>query len=114
MVFRIVRSQASTEDLRAILRHLIDSYVILGDEVAQAADRALKRMDTIERDLASIGRAPYQGTLSSFAGARDLRHVTKNKVVFYFQVSETQQVVRLLAVFFGGQDHQRHMVKRLG
>ncbi len=42
-----------------------------------------------------------------------MRHVTKNKVVFYFQIQELQKVLRLLAVFFGGQDHQRHMLRRL-
>jgi plasmid stabilization system protein ParE len=113
MVFRIVRSKASTEDLRIIFRHLIDSYVSLGDDVSQAADRALRRMDGIERDLQSIARSPHQGTLTSYPGFDSVRHVTKNKVVFYFQVQETQKVLRLLAVFFGGQDHQRHMLKRL-
>lgn len=113
MAFRIVRSQASTEDLRIIFRHLIDSYVGLGDDLPQAADRALRRMDGLERDLQSIARAPYQGTVTSYAGFEAVRHVTKNNVVFYFQIQETQKVLRLLAVFFGGQDHQRHMLKRL-
>jgi toxin ParE1/3/4 len=113
MVFRIARSQESIEDLRIIFRHLIDSYVGLGDELPQAADRALKRMDALERDLASISRAPYQGTLFSPDAIDGLRHVTKNKVIFYFQVNDTHKVIRLLAVFFSGQDHQRRMLKRL-
>jgi len=113
MAFRIVRSQASTDDLRIIFRHFIDSYVALGDELPQAADRAMRRMDALERDLQLIARAPYQGTLASYPGFEGVRHVTKNKVVFYFQVQETQKVLRLLAVFFGGRDHQRHMRKRL-
>ena len=42
-----------------------------------------------------------------------LRHVTKNRAVIYFDVYEATQSIRVIAVFFGGQDHQRHMLKRL-
>jgi toxin ParE1/3/4 len=39
--------------------------------------------------------------------------VTKQRAVFYFDVDDDQRLVRILAVFFGGQDHQRAMLRRL-
>ena len=42
-----------------------------------------------------------------------LRRLTKNQAVFYFNVDEGEKTVRILAVFFGGQDHLRHMLTRL-
>jgi plasmid stabilization system protein ParE len=43
-----------------------------------------------------------------------LRNVTKDKTVFYFTVHEDLEEVRVLAIFFGGQDHIRKMLMRLG
>ena len=42
-----------------------------------------------------------------------LRSVTKDRAIFYFTIDEGKHVVRVLAVFFGGQDHQREMLKRM-
>jgi plasmid stabilization system protein ParE len=43
-----------------------------------------------------------------------LRQVTKHRAVFYFTVDEAAERVRVLAVFFGGQDHLGLMLRRLG
>ena len=32
---------------------------------------------------------------------------------YWFDVVEARRTVRVLAVFFGGQDHLRHMLRRL-
>lgn len=42
-----------------------------------------------------------------------LRHVTKYRAVFYFTTDETNETVRVLGVFFGGQDHRRHLLARI-
>ncbi len=42
-----------------------------------------------------------------------LRRVTKNQAIFHFDVDDGEKTLRVLAIFFGGQDHQRHMLKRL-
>ena len=36
-----------------------------------------------------------------------------DKAVFWFVLDEGQKIVRVLAVFFGAQDHIRHMLVRL-
>jgi hypothetical protein len=43
-----------------------------------------------------------------------LRRVTKDKAILYFITDDELAEVRVLAVFFSGQDHLRHIVERLG
>lgn len=59
-----------------------------------------------------LERFPLRGT------ARDdilpgLRFLTVARAIYWFDVDETARKVRILAVFFGGQDHIRHMLVRL-
>jgi toxin ParE1/3/4 len=113
MAFEVIRSLDSDRDLRVILRHLVDSYVSLGDPLPDAIDRASTRARMIEAETDTIALAPHQGTLLPDL-APGLRTVTKNRAVFYFKVDDEAQIIRILAIFFGGQDHRRHMLKRLG
>jgi len=113
MAFEIVRSRDSLKGLNLIFDHLVDSYVGLGDAPADAVNRAADRIRTIRADMNAIANAPYQGTLLNQMAAR-VGCVTKNNAAFYFDVDGSAQVVRVLAIFFAGQDHRRHMLKRLG
>jgi plasmid stabilization system protein ParE len=62
--------------------------------------------------MLSLGEKPHQGTLRPEL-LPGLRSVTKQRAIFYFIVDEPKRQVRVLAVFFGGQDHQRQMLRRL-
>lgn len=112
MAYEIVRSTAIDRDLGLILDHLIDSYIALGDPPADAFERAAERIRMIEADMNALAQAPHQGMLRPEI-MPGLRHVTKNRAIFYFDVDDANRIVRVLAIFFGGQDHQRHMLKRL-
>jgi toxin ParE1/3/4 len=113
MGFRVERSQQSIADLELIFRHLIESYIGFGHPVAAAIESALQRLQSIESEMDALALTPYQGTVWSTAGGGNLRHVTKKRVIFYFEIEEEAQKINILAVFFGGQDHRRHMLKRL-
>jgi hypothetical protein len=39
--------------------------------------------------------------------------LTIDRAIYWFDVNEAEQRVRILAIFFGGQDHVRHMLTRL-
>lgn len=112
MGFKLVRSTAFDQDLDLIHDHLITSYIELGDAFPEAFSRAERRIDAIETDLDALAKSPYQGTLSPDI-MPELRHVTKNRAIFYFQVDDERQTIVVLAVFFGSQDHGRHIQKRL-
>ena len=113
MVFRVVRSTEVDHDLDLIHDHLIGAYVDLGDAYGDAFDFADARLEAIESDMESLAQSPHQGTLSPEI-APGLRHVTKNRAIFYFRVDDERQIILALAVFFGGQDHGKHILKRLG
>ena len=110
--FSVVRGARCGEDLELIFDHLFDTYQELGDRSDNALERAAERLVGIEDDLARLGDVPFQGTLEPKL-MDGLRHVTKNRAVFYFTVDETIETVRVLGVFFGGQDHRRHILDRI-
>lgn len=113
MAFKVLRSAEGERDTILIFDYLLEAYTALGDPPADAAERAAARLRAINADMEALGKAPYQGTLMPEI-APGLRRVTKNRAVFYFHVDDQQQLVQVIAVFFGGQDHLRHIMKRLG
>jgi plasmid stabilization system protein ParE len=113
MAYEVIRSADCERDLGLVFDHLVESYLSLGDELPDALENAAIRLRSIERQMTLVGNTPYQGTLLPQIRP-GLRNVTKNKAIFYFDVNTEKQQVRILAVFFGGQDHQRHMLARLG
>ncbi len=112
MTFKVRRSKESDRDLELIFDHLVESYVALGDSRENAMDRAGDRVRRIENNFLGLAKTPFQGTLRPEI-TPGLRNVTKDGAVIYFTVHEALQEIRILALFFGGQDHQRHMLKRL-
>ena len=60
----------------------------------------------------SLATAPLRGE------SRDdllpgLRHLALDRAVYWFRPRAEQREIQVLAVFFGGQDHQRRMLVRL-
>lgn len=113
MAFKVVRSIAFERDLDLIHDHLVTAYAALGETLADAFNHAETRIEAIEAELENLARAPHQGTVSSNI-TPGLRHVTKNRAIFYFEVDEERQTVLALAVFFGGQDHGQRILERFG
>lgn len=112
MAFEVVRSAACDDDLDVIFDYLIQTYRDLGEPAAEAFDRAARRILDIETALETLGEIPFQGTLEPRI-MDGLRHVTKDRAIFYFTVDEAAEQIRILAVFFGGQDHRRHLLERI-
>ena len=112
MAWQIEVTRPAREDLRGVFGYLCDSYQGYGYDARSAAVRARERVLGIERDLKSLQQAPYRGTLVPILGS-DIRHVTKNRAIFYFIVDAEKEVVRVLSIFFGGQDHQPIMARRM-
>ena len=103
---------AAERDFELIFEHLVESYQEFGDNIETAFDRAERRIDDIQSSAKDLAKIPFQGTLRSdiLPGIRFVRH---DKAVFWFVVQEDREVVQVLAVFFGSQDHIRHMMARL-
>jgi plasmid stabilization system protein ParE len=112
LAYKILRSPAIKRDLDLVFEHLLQSYIALGDDVLEAFERANHRIEDIKIEMNALALAPYQGTLDVDMRP-GLRHVTKGRAIFYFFVDEASKTVHVLAVFFGGQDHQQYMLARL-
>lgn len=99
-------------DFELIFDHLLQSYQDFGDDFDTAFERAESRIAEIMSSARDLAKVPFQGTLRPdiLIGLRFVRH---NKAVFWFVADEDGELVQILAVFFGSQDHIRHMLARV-
>lgn len=109
MAFRIEFAADAARDLDLIVDHLVDSYVGFGEPVDEAFRRAAQRVRAIRRPADPL---PHRGARHDALRA-GLRHGTMGGAVYWFKIDEDAAVVRVLAIFFGGQDHIRRMLIRL-
>ncbi len=112
MRFRIEFSAEAERDFDLIFDHLFESYCSFGTRVEAALDHCEDRIREIREGADQLCAAPYRG------GRHDdllpgLLHLTIDRAICWFDVNEAEQRVRILAIFFGGHDHVRHMLTRL-
>lgn len=112
MAYEVIRAAAVTLDLGLIFDFLVEAAEEFGENAETAFRRAEQRLDEIEANMDGLGDVPHQGTLRPNLG-EGIRNVTKVRAVYYFEVDDDRQVVRVLAVFFGGQDHEARILLRL-
>lgn len=112
MRFAIEFSADAERDFDLIFDHLFESYLAFGESTEEALDHAARRVMGIRRAADRRASFPLQGT------ARDdilpgIRFLAIARAIYWFDVDRRARKVRILAVFFGGQDHVRHMLVRL-
>lgn len=105
-------AEAAERDFELIFDYLLKSYQEFGDDFDTAFDRAEQRIGAIHTSARDLAKIPFQGTLCPDI-LPNLRFVRRNKAVFWFVAKKDQEIVQILAVFFGSQDHTRHMLARL-
>ncbi|UAB91702.1 type II toxin-antitoxin system RelE/ParE family toxin (plasmid) [Ruegeria sp. SCSIO 43209] len=99
-------------DFELIFDHLARSYVDLGDDPDAALNRAADRIRGIRSSIDTLAKSPFIGTLRPDIRA-NLRFVRLEKTVIWFLPDEDRACVVVIALFFGAQDHIRHMLARL-
>lgn len=112
MRYTLLRAEAVARDLELIFEFLYEAALQFGEAPPAAFGRAAARIRAIEEAMEALAEVPHQGT------RRDdllpgLRQVTKGRAVFYFDVDNSASSLTVLAIFYGGQDHHRHMLLRL-
>ena len=112
MTFRLEFSSEAERDFGLIFDHLTDSYLAFGESPEGALDRAEARVLEIRAAARRILAAPHRGE-SHDDILPGLRHLALGRAIYWFDVDESRRTVRVLAVFFGGQDHVRRMMIRL-
>ena len=99
-------------DLLLITEHLTQAYCGLGEPMAEANRHAQLRIESIIAKAERLAVAPLRGE------SRDdllsgLRYLALDHAAYWFRPRAEQRDFQVLAVFFGGQDHQRRMLVRL-
>jgi toxin ParE1/3/4 len=112
MPFTIELSAECKRDLELIFDHLYESYRAFGESTDEALERAAQRVMGIRKGAERLTTFPIRGTVRDDV-LPGVRHVTIDRAIYWFDVDEQAKKVRILAVFFGGQDHVRHMLARL-
>ncbi len=112
MAWTVEIAADAVNDLSLIFDHLLKNYMDLGEPDDVAFERAAARVTGIQDSVLGLAKNPYRGTLREEMG-KNLRNITINKAIIWFQLDEERQSVRILAFFFGGQDHMRHMMRRM-
>ena len=111
-MWKIEIAEDVLSDLALIHDHLVESYVGFGESAEDAMSRAHERLMQIRARFNDLARLPFRGTLREEFGP-GVRSLTMDRSVLWFEVIEATRTVRILAVFFGSQDHIRHMYGRL-
>lgn len=112
MPYRIEFADASEHDLELIFDHLFESYLSFGESTDQALDHAGQRIKGIRAAAERLALFPERGA------SRDdillgLRFMVMERAIYWYDVDDQLRVVRVLGMFFGGQDHVRRMLIRL-
>ena len=112
MAYRLEFSAEAERDFGLIFDHLLDSYVGFGESLESALNHAEARILEIRAAANRILAAPHRGQRHDDL-LPGLRHLAIGRAIYWFDVENEMQAVRVMAVFFGGQDHVRHMTTRL-
>ena len=112
MTWKIEFAAEAESDIDLLFHHLADSYVSFGESRFAAAERAVVRIDTILKEAERIASAPHRGMLHDDI-LPGLRHLTLDRAIYWYRVEEQSETVRILAIFYGSQDHVRRMLLRL-
>ena len=109
---RIELTRQAEDDLDQAFDHFFLAHLDLGAGAEHAFQLAT---DRIERSLSNIGRlaqAPGIGMAHEDL-AKGLRHVTLDEAIYWFTPLADEGVLRVEGIFHTGQDHLRHIMKRL-
>jgi len=112
MAWAVEFSEEAENDFALIFDHLFGSYVDFGETREEGFERAARRVMEIRKAGEDIAKAPHRGTIRDDI-VPGLRNVTMDRAIFWFDLDDDRRIVRILGVFFGGQDHIRHMMVRL-
>jgi len=105
-------SQAAERDFELIFDHLMNAYLAFGDEPDVALERAIARIRRLRSEIGRIVETPKIGTVRAdiLPSARFLR---RDDAAIWFVPIEERKVILVAAIFYGAQDHIRHMLVRL-
>jgi toxin ParE1/3/4 len=107
----VVFAVEAINGLVLITEYLTQACSGFGEPLVEAQYHAQKRIEAIITAAERLATAPLRGE-SHDDLLPGLRHLALDLALTWFRARAEQLVVQVLAVFFGGQDHQRSMMVR--
>ena len=111
-LWSVVFAAEASNDLLLITEYLMQSYCGFGEPPAEANRHTQVRIEAIIVAAERLATAPFRGECHDDL-LPGLRHLALDRAVYWFRPRVEQREIQVLAVFFGGQDHQRRMLVRL-
>lgn len=108
----VVFAAEAINDLLLITEVLTQAYCSFGESPAEANRHAQARIEAVIAAAERLATAPWRGEPHDDL-MPGLRHLALDRAVYWFRPRAQQRDIQVLAVFFGGQDHQRRMLVRL-
>ncbi|QNI78273.1 hypothetical protein SynRS9909_00258 [Synechococcus sp. RS9909] len=108
----MVFAAEAINDLLLITEYLTQSYCGFGEPPAEANRHAQVRIEAIIAAAERLATAPFRRECHDDL-LPGLRHLALDRADYWFRPRSEQRDIQVLAVFFGGQDHQRRMLVRL-
>ena len=107
--YKLVFAKSALGDFDRIAEHLFKSYVYFGDMPQRAIDRTESRISEIRNFIRKLESMPHQGTTRDdlMAGIRILPD--RHQAAIAFKVNDQKRTVKVLRVFFGGEDYEAVM-----
>ncbi len=96
---------AVVDDFDRISDHLFRSYILFGEPPGSAADHAVLRVGELREFIRSLTATPHGGTRRDdlFTGLRILSD--RQRAVIAFTINDVEMTIRILRVFYGGEDY---------
>ncbi len=110
--FKAVFSTDAELDFELIFDFLFESYLSFDADVETAIKQAEIKTQSIRKSADNLAKHPYRGTLHDDI-LQGLRHITIGRAIYWFDILKGAGLVRILAIFYGGQDHHAKMLTRL-
>lgn len=111
-MWRLDYSVAALRDFDLILDHLSESYCALGDPPDLALERAAERIRHLRKEIGRLVETPSIGPLQPDFYP-EMRFVRRDRAAVWFVPLQETQTIAVVAIFYGSQDHIRHMRMRL-
>ncbi|NLR97614.1 type II toxin-antitoxin system RelE/ParE family toxin [Rhizobium sp. P38BS-XIX] len=105
-------SLQAVRDFDLIFDHLLAAYGALGETSEEAWERAAGRVRQLRSEVDRLVDTPYIGTLRPDIRP-GIRFLRRDKAAIWFLPEEQRKTIVIAAIFFGGQDHIRHMLARM-
>ena len=110
--FKVIFSADAELDFELIFDFLFESHLSFDEDIETAIKQAEAKTQSIRKSANKLAKHPFRGTLHDDM-SQGLRHITMGRAIYWFDILEDAGLVRILAIFYGGQDHHTKMLTRL-